>query len=168
MPAAWNRHICALLTQKSTTDDFETLLENAFDPGHIPFAHHGPLGSRNSMSFGLYSLKPVDVPSPLSLGAQYRNIQGIETLLTYHFPCVVQYVGQTSTTTVISIPVRPGTCKLITIFQPAKFSWIMKFIPTWVAHALSGYDPFHDYMPLSVSPYHALLLRHTQPGSVGR
>ncbi len=139
----------------SCTDDYETLLENVADPGHVPFAHDGVQGSRAKVKRGLFDLASIPTDSlangstPHVLGVTLPGFSGQQTL-TYDPPCRLQYTlpmgklapGKKAQFTIFATPVSPGVSRIcISIRANAKpfMLSMMSKKPRWFDHAFERY-----------------------------
>lgn len=140
--------IIAIHPKSFHTDDYETLLENVADPGHVPFAHKGVQGDPSRVKRGVFDLasNPNGSGSTLhGLAVTLPGFSGTQTL-TYDPPCRLQYKfplgklapGKHALFTIFATPVSPGVSRIcISIRASAKpflFSLISKK-PRWFDHA---------------------------------
>eukprot|EP00245_Coleochaete_scutata_P001952 TRINITY_DN1245_c0_g2_i1.p1 TRINITY_DN1245_c0_g2~~TRINITY_DN1245_c0_g2_i1.p1 ORF type:complete len:487 (-),score=51.66 TRINITY_DN1245_c0_g2_i1:264-1556(-) len=111
---------------------YDTLVENVVDPSHVPFAHHGIQGNRNS-------------PRPVNIVVQEAGVGGFsgETgtgIATFRAPCT--YVQEfripkkdwKAYLIALFVPTTPGNSRLFWIF-PVNFArTLVRLKPTWFDH----------------------------------
>ena len=139
-----------------TTDDYETLLENIADPGHVPFSHHGVQGNRTTVQFGDFhmALLPKDDTGSLwGIGVALKNgakVLSPDQRLTFDPPCRLQYTGTVSpkfgggqfNVTAYCVPVSPGVSRMLAtqrVVSTARIWKMARMRPKWHDHALHRY-----------------------------
>lgn len=115
--------------------DWETLIENVADPSHVPFAHHGVQGKRETAQ-----------PIPLNIIKSSpdlieANTSGrLQTTITFQPPCRLEYtikIGNTDKKlglVTYCIPVLPGKCRIVAQFPRNFAKTAHKLIPRWWTH----------------------------------
>lgn len=115
--------------------DWQTLVENVADPSHVPFAHHGLQGNRNSA-----------VPIPLKIAQSTPNLieaeidRYLQTTITFEPPCRLEYAisfgGEEKQVGLITycIPVTPGKSRIVAHFARNFATKLHAFTPRWWDH----------------------------------
>lgn len=116
--------------------DWQTLVENQVDPSHVPFVHHGILGSRYKA--GPMLIKIVESTPEIIITKIERKLA---TTITFDPPCRVEYEriwdeeqGKQDSLILYCVPVLPGKSRLI--FQQAQNFAKTKYqlTPRWWKH----------------------------------
>ena len=138
-----------------TTDDYETLLENVADPGHVPFSHHGVQGNRTKVKYGDFDMHPMSADDVESLWGMGVKLPGMghgspDQRLTFDPPCRLQYAGKLSPKfgggqfnfTLFCVPVSPGVSRAFAtqrVVSDARIFKLLRMRPKWHDHALNRY-----------------------------
>jgi pheophorbide a oxygenase len=132
------------LFQRDLPYDYQTLLENVVDPGHVHFAHHKVQGNRDKVKYGDYEMVVVpDTPGKISV--EYSSVFG-KGHIDFEAPYIVNYVsdkpnGIFNSFRVHCVPTKPGFSRIISFIVtnntklPSLFKLIKK-LPVWLDHIL--------------------------------
>jgi len=139
---------------------YQTLFDNALDPSHVPWSHHGVIGNRDSA--GPLEMKLVSAVSPTGISTSYdsnskeasatsrmkANQEGgrvTDTTITLHFkaPHTLVYdtqrqdVDRQTKLLAYVTPTSPGRCLVISQTWDTKETLLNKLTaPEWLAHLL--------------------------------
>jgi phenylpropionate dioxygenase-like ring-hydroxylating dioxygenase large terminal subunit len=115
--------------------DWQTLIENVADPSHVPFAHHGVQGDRNTAQ-----------PLPIKIATSTPELIVAESkgrlssTITFQPPCHLEYSiqfgdsGKQVGLVTYCIPVAPGKSRIVAQF-PRNFARnLQKITPRWLEH----------------------------------
>jgi hypothetical protein len=130
--------------------DHSTLVENVLDPSHVPFAHHGVQGNRDSVAFGNNAMEAAAGGAsaaadgaPLLRVTRPPDFLGADNALLFAPPSRMAYVGRRKDGTYSSfalwaVPTAPGRSRLfafMTTDRPLKFPFsLFTELPTWANH----------------------------------
>ncbi|GAB4823561.1 hypothetical protein N2152v2_010607 [Parachlorella kessleri] len=119
--------------------DYAALVENFLDPAHVPWAHHGVMGSRDDVQFGQFRLHKAG-----ELSASYEESGLVKhTTITYHPPGVLIYelegqTGDKSNMMFWVTPVAPGRSRvnlhLATAADLPPLFKLLGLVPAWLDH----------------------------------
>ncbi|HIK08845.1 MAG TPA: Rieske 2Fe-2S domain-containing protein [Oscillatoriaceae cyanobacterium M33_DOE_052] len=115
--------------------DWQTLVENVVDPGHVPFAHHGVQGAREKAVPLL--IKIIESTPEIILAKIDRKMA---TTITFQPPCRLEYEsvfgveGKKGGLVVYCLPVLPGKSRIVAQFPQNFAKTLHKLTPRWWAH----------------------------------
>lgn len=113
--------------------DWQTLIENLTDPGHVPFAHHGLQGDRK-MAFSL----PIKVVKSTRDRIEATVERGLKTTIVFEPPCRLEYsfsVGDKRWGILTyCLPTSPGKSRLVAFFHQNFAKTVYRFTPRWWEH----------------------------------
>ncbi|PNH10689.1 Pheophorbide a oxygenase, chloroplastic [Tetrabaena socialis] len=114
---------------------YDTIMENFFDPTHVPFAHHGVQSKRSTEQGTQMSLKAQERDT---ITADYRfGPAAPTTTITFQAPNFVRYDFGPSQLLIYTTPTQPGWVRVIygyvrdTRVKPKTPSW-----SGWLGHAM--------------------------------
>ncbi|PNH10690.1 Pheophorbide a oxygenase, chloroplastic [Tetrabaena socialis] len=96
---------------------YDTVMENVFDPSHVPFAHHGLQSKRSTEQGTQMSLKAQERDT---ITADYRfGPAGPTTTITFQAPNFVSYDFGPVQLLIYTTPTRPGWVRIIHGYERA-------------------------------------------------
>ncbi|AFZ23038.1 ring-hydroxylating dioxygenase, large terminal subunit [Cylindrospermum stagnale PCC 7417] len=115
--------------------DWQTLVENVADPSHVPFAHHGVQGNRETATpIALNIIKSTENLIEASTAGRFQ------TTITFEPPCRLEYAISVPNSdkqlglVTYCIPVSPGKCRIVAQFPRNFAKTLHRFIPRWWNH----------------------------------
>ncbi|RCV40364.1 hypothetical protein SETIT_9G046900v2 [Setaria italica] len=132
---------------------YDVLVENLFDPAHVPYAHKGLLPSfRDEQDPGRYH--DQECGDPITMKIDQTDINGFLSTMkggsirfvapcTFHGtpPTKVYADGKAAAWFMLvafCIPVAPGRSRLIWAFPRNAGVWLLKIIPRWFSHSITN------------------------------
>jgi phenylpropionate dioxygenase-like ring-hydroxylating dioxygenase large terminal subunit len=115
--------------------DWQTLVENVADPSHVPFAHHGVQGNRETAT----SITINIIKSTANL-IEVSTTGRFQTTITFEPPCRLEYAISIPNSEKIvglvtyCIPVSPGKCRIVAQFPRNFAKMLHRFTPRWWEH----------------------------------
>lgn len=121
--------------------DINILLENLFDPAHIPFAHH-KLQSTRDQAVPIDIIKNIDNENCLSISFYSKNSNGTMCFSTPHYYLLTNTSSNLlNNLHIFCIPVRKGTTRILLHYdfnENLPISKIFLKLPIWLRHILTN------------------------------
>jgi phenylpropionate dioxygenase-like ring-hydroxylating dioxygenase large terminal subunit len=115
--------------------DWQTLVENVSDPSHVPFAHHGLQGNRDTAG-----PNPLTIHQSTPTYIEARSSNGFLTsTISLEPPCRLEYTlkfasGKTLGLITYSLPTEPGKSRLVAQFSRNFAQNVSGLTPRWWEH----------------------------------
>ncbi len=114
--------------------DWQTLVENVADPSHVPFAHHGVQGNRESARPLIITILESTVNRIVA-----ESERGFQTKIIFEPPCHLEYAfsfgeGKKLGLITYCLPVEPGKSRIVAQFTRDFAKTPFKLTPRWWQH----------------------------------